>query len=50
MPIYRSAIVDGVMLEDPAGLECKSDADAKIKTAFIARQIVAALCGVFCFA
>lgn len=37
-------IVGGVPLEDPVGLECKSDADAKIKMAF-ARQIAIDLDG-----
>jgi hypothetical protein len=43
MPVYRFTI--GVTLEDPVGLECKSDADAKIKAAFIARQIAIDLDG-----
>jgi len=50
VPIYRFTVVDGVALEDPVGLECKSDADAKIKTAFIARQIAIDLDGENCCA
>ena len=45
MPVYRFTLVHGVPLEDPVGLECKRDADAKIKTAFIARQIAIDLHG-----
>ena len=36
---HQHHIVDGVAVEDPVGLECKNDADAKIKAAFIASQI-----------
>jgi hypothetical protein len=39
MPWYHFKIVDGVTLEDPVGLDCKSDTDAKIKADFIAQQI-----------
>jgi hypothetical protein len=39
VPFYRFTLIDGVPLENPVGLECKSDADAKIKAAFIARRI-----------
>jgi hypothetical protein len=45
VPIYHFTLVDGIPLEDPVGLECKSDADAKIKAAFIARQLAIDLDG-----
>ena len=34
MPVYQFKIVDGVTLEDPVGLDCTSDTDAKIKADF----------------
>ena len=39
MPVYRFKIVDAVTLEDPVGLDCQSDTDARIKADFIAQQI-----------
>jgi hypothetical protein len=39
MPVYHFNIVDGVTLEDPVGLDCESDLDAKIKADLIAQQI-----------
>ena len=39
MPVYHFNVVDGVTLEDPVGLDCGSDSDAKIKADFIAQQI-----------
>ena len=39
MPIYHFDIADGVRLEDPIGLDCKSEHEAKIAADLIARQI-----------
>lgn len=39
MPKYHFEIVDGFRLEDPIGLDCKSDAQAKNIAKDIARQI-----------
>jgi hypothetical protein len=40
MPRYHFEIIDGFKLEDPVGLECKSDDQAKQVAEDIARQIV----------
>jgi hypothetical protein len=37
--------VDGVTLEDPVGLDCTSDTDAKTKADFFAQQIAIDLDG-----
>jgi hypothetical protein len=39
MPIYHFDIADGVRLEDPIGLDCKSEREAKEAADQIARQI-----------
>jgi hypothetical protein len=39
MPIFHFDIADGVRLEDPVGLECKSEHDARKTADLIARQI-----------
>jgi Domain of unknown function (DUF6894) len=39
MPIFHFEIADGVRLEDPIGLNCKSESDAKKTADLIARQI-----------
>ncbi|GAC1617701.1 MAG: hypothetical protein NVS4B4_02570 [Bradyrhizobium sp.] len=39
MPIYHFDIADGVRLEDPIGLDCKSEGEAKAAADLIARQI-----------
>jgi len=39
MPIFRFDIADGVRLEDPVGLDCKSEGDARKTADLIARQI-----------
>ena len=39
MPIYRFDIADGVRLEDPVGLDCKSEREAKAAADLMARQI-----------
>jgi hypothetical protein len=39
MPVYHFNIVDGVTLEDPVGLDCKSDTDAKIKADLIVNKL-----------
>jgi hypothetical protein len=39
MPIFHFDIADGVRLEDPVGLDCKSEHDAKRTADLIARQI-----------
>jgi uncharacterized protein DUF6894 len=39
MPIFHFDIADGVRLEDPVGLECRNDNDAKKTADLIARQI-----------
>jgi hypothetical protein len=45
MPVYQFKIVDGVTLEDPVGLDCDSDKDAKIKADSFAQQIAIDLAG-----
>ena len=48
MPIFHFDIVDiadGVRLEDPVGLDCKSEHDAKRTADLIARQIAMDLSG-----
>jgi hypothetical protein len=39
MPIFHFDIADGVRLEDPVGLDCKSEYHAKRTADLIARQI-----------
>ena len=39
MPIFHFDIADGVRLEDPVGLDCKSAHDARKTAELIARQI-----------
>ncbi len=39
MPIFHFDIADGVRLEDPVGLDCKSEYEAKQTADLIARQI-----------
>jgi hypothetical protein len=39
MPIFHFDIADGVRLEDPVGLDCKNEIDAKRTADLIARQI-----------
>jgi hypothetical protein len=39
MPIFHFDIADGVRLEDPVGLDCKSELDARKTADLIARQI-----------
>jgi hypothetical protein len=39
MPIFHFDIADGVRLEDPVGLDCKSEQEAKKTADLIARQI-----------
>jgi hypothetical protein len=39
MPIFHFDIADGFRLEDPVGLDCKSETDAKRTADLIARQI-----------
>jgi hypothetical protein len=39
MPIFHFEIADGVRLEDPIGLNCKNETDAKKTADLIARQI-----------
>ena len=39
MPIFHFDIADGVRLEDPVGLDCKSERDAMRTADLIARQI-----------
>ena len=39
MPIFHFDIADGVRLEDPVGLDCKTEQDAKVTADLIARQI-----------
>jgi hypothetical protein len=39
MPIFHFDIADGVRLEDPVGLHCSSEDDAKKTAELIARQI-----------
>ena len=39
MPVFHFDIADGVRLEDPVGLDCKNERDAKKTADLIARQI-----------
>ena len=39
MPIFHFDIADGVRLEDPVGLDCKNESDAKKTADLIAHQI-----------
>jgi hypothetical protein len=39
MPIFHFDIADGVRLEDPVGLDCKSEHEARATADLIARQI-----------
>jgi hypothetical protein len=39
MPIFHFDIADGVRLEDPVGLHCKSEHEARETADLIARQI-----------
>jgi hypothetical protein len=39
MPIFHFDIADGVRLEDPVGLDCRSETDAKRTAELMARQI-----------
>ena len=39
MPIFHFDIADSVRLEDPVGLDCKNERDAKKTADLIARQI-----------
>jgi hypothetical protein len=39
MPIFHFDIADGVRLEDPVGLDCRSESDAKRTAERIAQQI-----------
>jgi hypothetical protein len=39
MPIFHFDIADGIRLEDPVGLDCRSETDAKRTAELIARQI-----------
>ena len=43
MPIFHFDIADGVRLEDPVGLDCASEHDARKTADLIARQIAADL-------
>jgi hypothetical protein len=43
MKTYHFDIADGVRLEDPVGLDCNNDHDAKAKANAIARQIASDL-------
>jgi hypothetical protein len=43
MPIFHFDIADGVRLEDPVGLDCRNESDAKRTAELIARQIAADL-------
>jgi hypothetical protein len=39
MPIFHFDIADGVRLEDPVGLDCRNEDDARRTADLIARQI-----------
>jgi hypothetical protein len=39
MPIFHFDIADGVRLEDPVGLDCRNETDARRTAELIARQI-----------
>jgi hypothetical protein len=43
MPIFHFDIADGVRLEDPIGLDCKNEADAKRTADLIAQRIASDL-------
>ena len=43
MPIFHFDIADGVRLEDPVGLDCATEHDAKRTADLIARQIASDL-------
>ena len=45
MPIFHFDIADGVRLEDPVGLDCKTAQDAKETAELIAQQIAIDLDG-----
>jgi hypothetical protein len=45
MPIFHFDIADGVRLEDPVGLDCETEHDAKRTADLIARQIAMDLSG-----
>jgi len=45
MPIFHFDIADRVRLEDPVGLDCKSECDARKTADLIARQIAIDLDG-----
>ena len=45
MPIFHFDIADGVRLEDPVGLDCTSEHEAKEAAELIARQIAIDLGG-----
>ena len=45
MPIFHFDIADGVRLEDPVGLNCGSEHDARKTAGLIARQIAIDLDG-----
>jgi hypothetical protein len=45
MPIFHFDIADGVRLEDPVGLDCASEHDARRTADLIARQIAVDLVG-----
>jgi hypothetical protein len=39
MPIFHFDIADGVRLEDPVGLDCRNESDARRTAELFARQI-----------
>jgi hypothetical protein len=39
MPIFHFDIADGVRLENPVGLDCRNESDARRTAELIARQI-----------
>ncbi len=43
MPIFHFDIADGVRLEDPIGLDCHNESDARKTADLMARQIAADL-------
>jgi hypothetical protein len=45
MPIFHFDIADGVRLEDPVGLDCRNEHDARKTADLIARQIAIDLDG-----
>ena len=45
MPIFHFDIADSVRLEDPVGLDCKSEHDARKTADLIARQLAIDLAG-----